>query len=460
MTHATASTKVKAADARDHYLADFARVAADLPGADLPWLKRIRHAALQAFSERGFPTRRDEEWKYTSVAAFEEHAFLALNRDAVQTDAAHQSSVSAAALARRFALDTGAGYLMVFHNGRYAPSLSSRGILPAGARLASLADALEVAPETLEPYLSNPERQPAFNALNAAFMTDGAYLHLSRGVVLDSPVHLLFLSTGAGGASHIRNVVVAEAGAQATVIEHYAGVDDAVYFTNAVTGIHAAQDALIEHHKLQQESCAAFHVAGIHAVQQRGSRLASHSFTLGGALTRNDISTVFDASGCEVTLDGLYLVQGRQHVDNHTRVDHRSPNGTSRENYRGVLDGASHAVFNGKVIVRPGAQKTNAYQANHNLLLSRNAEIDTKPELEIHADDVKCNHGATVGQLDETQLFYLRSRGIDEAVARTLLVHAFAHDVIERIRVTSLRNRLEEILLARLPQAERLGELT
>jgi Fe-S cluster assembly protein SufD len=238
-------------------------------------------------------------------------------------------------------------------------------------------------------------------------------------------------------------VIVAEDGAQATVIEHYVGIDDAEYFTNAVTDIFAAKNACIDHYKLQQETSNAFHVAGIHAVQQRDSRLASHSITLGGALTRNDITTAFDAAGCEATLNGLYLVGGHQHVDNHTCIDHRQANGTSRENYRGVLDGMSHAVFNGKVIVRPGAQKTNAYQSNHNL--------------EIHADDVKCNHGATVGQLDETQLFYLRSRGIEEAVARKLLVHAFAHDVIERIRVASLRGRLEQILLARLPQDERFG---
>jgi Fe-S cluster assembly protein SufD len=168
---------------------------------------------------------------------------------------------------------------------------------------------------------------------------------------------------------------------------------------------------------------------------------------------------VFDATGCDATLNGLYLVGGRQHVDHHTRIDHRMPNGTSRENYRGVLDGASHGVFNGKVIVHPGAQKTNAFQANHNLLLSRDAEIDTKPQLEIFADDVKCNHGATVGQLDANQLFYLRSRGVDEVVARNMLVHAFAHDVIERIRVAALRTRLEQILLDRLPPVERIGEL-
>lgn len=440
-------------DARNHYLADFARVAGGLPGADVPWLARRRSDALDTFAQSGFPTKRDEEWKYTSVAAFEKHAFLAMPDDRHEAGAV-------AALVKGFALDGDAGHRLVFHHGRYVPALSTPGNLPAGATLASLAETLNSRPDALEPYLANEGTHAAFDALNTAFMSDGAYLHLKRGTVLEAPVHLLFVSTMAGSACHTRNLIVAEEGAQATVIEHYAGIDETVYFTNAVTRIFAAANAVIEHHKLQQEASVAFHVAGIHAIQQRDSRVESHSFTLGGALTRNDITTVFDAPGCEATLNGLYLAGGRQHVDNHTRIDHRQPNGTSRENYRGVLDGQSHAVFNGKVIVHPGAQKTNAYQANHNLLLSRDAEIDTKPQLEILADDVKCNHGATVGQLDQTQLFYLRSRGIAEAVARNLLVHAFAHDVIERIRVASLRERLEQILLARLPQGDHLGRLS
>jgi Fe-S cluster assembly protein SufD len=440
-------------DARTHYLADYARVAASLPGAQAPWLGRIRATALDTFAQNGFPTKRDEEWKYTSVAAFERHAFIAM------PDKRDDAGI-VAKLAQSLVLDRDAVHLLVFHNGHYAPVLSSPGRLPAGVTLGSLADALNTMPEVLQPYLADEKQQPAFAALNTAFMADGAYLHLKRGIVLDAPLHLLFISTEADGASYSRNVIVAEEGAQATVIEHYVGIEGRMYFTNAVTQIFAAQNAAIKHHKLQQEASDAFHVAGIHATQQRDSRLESHSFTLGAALTRNDITTAFDATGCEATLNGLYLIGGRQHVDNHTRIDHRQPNGTSHENYRGVLDGSSHAVFNGKVIVHPGAQKTNAYQANHNLLLSRDAEIDTKPQLEIFADDVKCNHGATVGQLDQTQLFYLRSRGIDAMVARNLLVHAFAYDVIEHIQVASLRTRLEQILLARLPQGERMKELS
>ena len=437
--------------ARGHYLADHARVAASLPGGRLPWLARIRATALEAFAQKGLPTRHDEEWKYTSVAAFEKHGFLAVPDT-------RNTAVEAAALVERFVLDKKANHLLVFHDGRYSPALSSPGRLPEGATLISLGQALQTTPEALEPWLASEEPSAAFDALNSAFMADGAYLHLKRGTVLEAPVHLLFISTGSGTASHLRNLIVAEAGARASVVEHYAGVDGVVYFTNVVTRIITAENAGIEHHKLQQESASAFHMAGIHAFQQRDSRLASHSFTLGAALTRNDITTVFDASGCEATLNGLYLAGGQQHVDNHTRIDHKKPNGTSRQNYRGVLDGQSRAVFNGRIIVHQGAQKTNALQANHNLLLSRDAEIDTQPQLEIYADDVKCNHGATIGQLDKTQLFYLRSRGVEETLARRLLVHAFAHEVLEPIRVVALRSRLEKILMARLPQAEHSGE--
>jgi Fe-S cluster assembly protein SufD len=440
------------AQARDHTLADFARTQATLPGARVPWLVSARRSALERFAQCGFPGARDEEWKYTSIAAIEKHAFLAASRQ----DGHEQA---AAALVDQLAFTGSAVHLLVFVNGRFCPALSAPGRLPAGARLASLADALESSREALEPYLADDESQTVFGALNTAFMVDGAYLHLSRRTVVEQPIHLLFVATQADASISPRNLIVAEDGARATIIEHYAGADGAVYLTNAVTQIFAASNAGIEHYKLQQEALQSFHIAGIHARQARDSRLLSHSISLGAALARNDLTTTFASTGCDAAFDGLYLVGGRQHVDNHTRIDHAYANGTSRETYRGVLDGRSRAVFNGKIIVHPGAQKTDAQQANHNLLLSRDAEIDTKPQLEIHADDVKCTHGATVGQIDDNQLFYLRARGIEETMARSLLVHAFAHDLIERIRVTALRTRLEQILFARLPQGERIREL-
>jgi len=228
--------------------------------------------------------------------------------------------------------------------------------------------------------------------------------------------------------------------------------------TNCLTEVIAGENASIEHYKLQQESVKAFHVAGLHAAQSRDSRFTSHSIALGASLARVDISTRFEGEGCECTLNGLYVVGGRQHVDHHTRIDHAHPHGVSREYYRGVLDGAARGVFNGKVVVHPNAQQTDAQQSNHNLLLSQDAEVDTKPELEIYADDVKCTHGATVGQLDDTMLFYLRSRGVPKDVAKALLTYAFAHDVIGRMRLGSLRARLEQILLQRLPEGSRIRE--
>lgn len=437
--------------ARNHYLGEFMHVAERLPGADVPWLGRLRAMAIDRFAQSGFPTQRDEDWKYTNLAALVSHPFF--------TTVARPNKATARAIANSRGLDAEASHMLVFHNGHYMPALSSPEKLPAGVRLCSLADALHAEPETLEPWLWDEEPQSAFSALNAAFMSDGAFLHIARGTVLETPVHLLFISTEAGAMCHGKNIIVAEEGAAATVIEHHVGIEGKLYFNNVVTRIFAAASAAIVHHKLQQEAREAFHVAGVHAFQQRDSRFESHAFSLGAALARNDITTTFDAPGGEATLNGLYLADGNRHVDNHTRIDHRKPHCTSREHYRGVLDGASRAVFNGKIVVHPGAQKTSAFQANHNLLLSREVEIDTKPELEIYADDVKCNHGATVGQLDEKQLFYLRSRGIDEAVARSLLVHAFSQELIERIRAGALRTRLEQLLLTRLQQDQLIGEL-
>lgn len=439
------------ADSIDRFVADHARIAASLPGARAPWLSRVRQSALERFAQSGLPAPRDEAWKYTSVAAIAKRPYT------VPVPGV-DSGITPADVAT-YALDGAPAHLLVFVNGRHAPALSHLGRLPDGVTLGSLADTLDRTPEVLEPFLVEARYHTIFAALNSAFMADGVYLHLPRGTTLAEPVHALFLSTADNAAIHPRNIIIAEDGAQATVIEHYAGRNDAGYFLNAVTQIVAHSNAAVAHYKLQQEAPRALHIAGIHASQQRKSRLESHSIALGAALARNDITTSFDADGCEAILNGLYLTGGRQHVDHHTRIDHASPHGTSREYYKGVLDGGSRGVFNGKVIVHPGAQRTDAQLSNHNLLLSKMAEIDTKPELQIDADDVKCTHGATVGQLDDAQLFYLRSRGVDEAMARTLLTYAFAHDVIERIRIAPLRRQLEQVLFARLPQGERIREL-
>jgi Fe-S cluster assembly protein SufD len=290
-------------------------------------------------------------------------------------------------------------------------------------------------------------------------MTDGVVIELGRNAVVERPIYLLYVASQADTSVHYRNLIVAEANAQATVVEHYAAAVDAAYLTNAVTTVVGAANSSVEHYKLQEESAKAFHVAGIHATQARDSRFTSHSIALGGAIARNDITTRLAAEGAECTLNGLYMVAGRQLVDHHTRIDHATPRGKSREYYRGVLDGTSRGIFNGKVVVHPDAQHTDAEQANHNLLLSKAAEVDTKPQLEIFADDVRCTHGATVGQLDENMIFYLRSRGIESEVAKALLIYAFAHDIIGRVRLDPLKRRIERHLVARLPDGQRIKEL-
>ena len=437
--------------ARARILADYARVEPLLPGARTPWVIRARGIALDQFAQVGFPSTRDEEWKYTSVVAIEKRAFKAM-----LTGPDYRSLETE--IATHLFPDL-ASHRLVFVDGRHAPALSTMDRLPFGVTVSTLGNALERTPEALEPYLTQLLHQTIFGSLNTAFMSDGAYVHLAPGAALEEPIHVLFVATTPNAAIHPRNLIVAEAGAQVTVIEHYVGRDGAEYFTNAVTQIFTANGATVEHCKLQQEAPQGFHIGAIHATQSRDSRFVSHSMAFGAALARNDITTAFDAVGCTTALNGLYLVGGRQHVDHHTRIDHCQPNGTSREYYRGVLDGRSRGVFNGKVIVHPGAQHTDAQQLNHNLLLSEGSEIDTKPQLEIYADDVKCTHGATIGQLDDAQIFYLRSRGVEEATARALLTYAFAQDVIDRIPVAPVRARLAQLLLSRLPQGHRIREL-
>lgn len=434
--------------ATDRIVADFRAIENGLPGHGTPWLERARRDALERFGDRGFPTARDEDWKYTNAAAIERRFMKAV------TD---RGTVSAEQV-RNFAFPELPCHLLVFVDGRFDPTFSALGALPASVRIRSLSEVIAQDAQRLEPLLAGVPEQP-FAALNVAFMTDGVVIELSRNAVVDLPIHLLYLASQPETSVHYRNLIVADENAQATVVEHYAGSDGASYLTNAVTTIIGGANSNVQHYKLQQESVTAFHVGGIHATQARDSRFTSHSIALGGAIARNDITSRLAAEGAECTLNGLYMVGGRQLVDHHTRIDHAKPRGTSREFYRGVLDGAARGIFNGKVVVHPDAQHTDAEQSNHNLLLSKAAEVDTKPQLEIFADDVRCNHGATVGQLDDNMMFYLRSRGIEADVAKALLIYAFAHDIIGRIGLDPLKRRIERHLISMLPDGERIKEL-
>jgi Fe-S cluster assembly protein SufD len=405
------------------------------------WVAGIRRTGMERFRETGFPTVREDAWKYTNVAPFVKVPF-------------QLASDERGSFARPLPLPAGAGVQIVFVNGRYAPELSSVGLLTGGLEVASLADVLTARPESVEPYLAKVVRDGnAFAQLNSAFVDDGVFVRIPARTPVPDPIHLVFVSEPAFGptVSHPRNLVIAEAGSQAAVVETFLGAAGEPYFTNAVTEVVLGDGAVLDFSKLEREGDAAFHVATTAVSLGRNSNFTSHSISLGGALARNDLNVRLDAEGADCTLNGLFLGNGTQLLDNHTLIDHAMPHGTSRELYKGILDGKSRGIFHGKIIVRPDAQKTDAMQTNKNLLLSKESLVNSEPALEIFADDVKCRHGSTIGQLDAAAMFYLRSRGIGEDEARNLLVYAFASDVASRIRVAPLRALVEQHLGLRLP---------
>ncbi len=432
---------------RNLYLSDFERLEPKRRRSDPSWLTPIRQAAIARFGEMGFPTLDDEEWRFTNVAPIARTRFALPDGE--------RGDVTLRRLESFLYCDAECPRL-VFVNGRYRPELSSPEA--AGVRLSSLADALRGDCGALQPHLAQYADfdDHAFAALNTAFVEDGAVVIIPKGKVIEQPIHLLFVAVPAGEptVTYPRVLIRAEPNSQATVVESYVGLSEG-YLTNAVTEIVAADNAVIDHYKLQQEHESAYHVAMLRTHQDRGSTVTSHSIALGGGLVRNNIHAFLDGDGADATLNGLYLLAGTQHVDNHLRVEHAKPHCRSWEYYKGVLMDKSRGVFSGRIYVHPGAQKTDAKQTNMNLLLSDQAQIDTKPQLEIFADDVKCTHGATIGQIDRDALFYLRARGIREAAARDLLVYAFASESIEQVRIPSIRAQLEKLLFARLASGAR-----
>ncbi len=434
-------------EATDTYRADFDRLAQETAGREPSWPAQRREAAFTRFSELGFPTRHEEEWRFTIVTPIAETAFRLAE--------AGRERVTAAEIAE-FAFSDLQGSRLVFVNGHYAPELSEVQALPEGVRVGSLAEALRSDAASLEPHLARYAAfdQHAFVALNTAFLADGAFISIPRGVSVEEPIHLLFVSTTAGGPtiSHPRTLILAEAHSRATFIESYIGLGEGVTFTNAVTEIVAGEHAVLDHVKAQQERPEAFHIATMQLQLAGSANFTTHSVTLGGALVRNEVNAVLGAEHISCTLNGLYLADGRRLVDNHTFIDHAMPHCESHELYKGILNDRGRGVFNGKILVRQDAQKTDAKQTNKTLLLSDDAQINTKPQLEIYADDVKCTHGATVGQLDAEALFYLRSRGIGLEEARNILTRAFAGDILHRIKLDAVRVQLEASLSRQLAQ--------
>jgi Fe-S cluster assembly protein SufD len=434
-----------------NYLLTLVEAAKDTPG-EPPWLQQMRRKAARRFAELGLPTVRDEEWKYTNLAPLAEIEFKPAMRLAHGLTREEVDRTPFADLKC---------HRLVFVNGFFSEELSATDGLE-GVKATSLAQALETEPETIQRFLSRYAgfEESAFNALNTSLMRDGAFVHLPKGKIAEDPIHLVFVSTpsAAPASSHPRNLIVADSNSQAQIVETYIALGDGVYFTNPVTEVVLGDSAVIEHSKLQDEGKHAFHIATLQYQQGRSSNLSSHSITLGGHLVRNNLNAVLGGEGAECALNGLYLMSGEQHIDNHTRLEHVEPHCSSRELYKGILDGKSRGVFHGRILVHKGAQKTDSKQTNNNLLLSDEALINTKPQLEIYADDVKCTHGATIGQLDKDALFYLRSRGIREQAARSLLIYAFASEVVARIKTEALRARLDRFLIDWLPKAESVKE--
>jgi Fe-S cluster assembly protein SufD len=428
------------AGATDRYVAQYDAFAANGARGAPPWLQEIRAAAVARFAELGFPTTRQEDWRFTSVAAIAETPFAV---------PARRAGPAAKRVAPLF-LPVESACRLVFVNGRYAEALSSAYGLPRGVRAGSLAAALEAEPQLLEQHLARHAAYAtnAFGALNTAFIRDGAFVHVAEGVDLDAPLQLLFLSTPGAKptVAHPRNLVVVERGARASVIESYAALGDGIYWTNAVTEVVVGEGAHLELVRPQREAAGAYHVATTHTHQGRDSVLRFHPIVLGAALARHDIVSVLDGPGAELVLNGLYLQDGTRHADHHTVIEHAKPDCQSHEYFNGILDDAGRGVFNGRIVVRPGAQRTDSKQTNHNLVLSEQARADSQPQLEIYADDVKCTHGATLGPLDAKELFYLQSRGLDAAQARGLLLYGFGAEILGRMRHPGVRDALDRLV--------------
>ena len=418
------------------HLERFAELKARLPGRSVPWLMRAREDAAERFAALGLPTMKDEAWHYTNLAGLAKAAL-----------APTPEALGAPAELPRF---SGDGARLVFVGGRYRPDLSDRTRLPSNVVIAPLGEAMDRNPELIESHLRQGAPENSLSALNTALMTDGVVIRIPRGTRLDAPVHVVVLGA-AGQAVHLRILVTAEAASSATVIEHYLGRGADPSWTNVVTQLAIEERAALRHVKIQDETEAAFHTAKLEAAVAAGASFDSFVLAKGGRLARHEIETALNGEGAGCRLYGVTLARARQHIDNTTVIDHKAPGCTSDELYRAVLDGEARAVFQGRIVVRKGAQKTNAHQLNENLLLSERAAVDTKPELEIHADDVKCGHGATAGALDEQALFYLRARGIGRQRATGMLIEAFVSDLVDRAEGEDVRALLSEAVGGWLP---------
>jgi Fe-S cluster assembly protein SufD len=416
------------------------------------WLTALHREGYTQFAETGFPTTHDEDWRFTNVSPIAQTPFILADGNAEVTATDLEPFTTAP-----FAC------CLVFVNGRFSPQLSRVPTVPKGVEAGSLAQAIVKHPAIVERYLGKhlDFYRDAFSALNTAFVDDGAYVYIPRSTVLDTPIYALYVSTTGSKPTmtHPRNLVVIEENSQATIVEDYVALpgSESAAFSNTVTELVAGESAVVSHYMIVRESEQSFNVSTLRIQQARSSNVATHSLLLGGALIRNNVHPVLAGEGAECLINGLFMANGRQHMDNYMLVEHASPHCDSRQFYNGILNGQSRGVFHGRIIVHKDAQKTDAKQTNRNLLLCDDAQIDTKPQLEIYADDVKCTHGATIGQVDESALFYLRSRGLSEVSAKHLLLEAFANECLDRMHPGPVRDQVERLVLQWLPETAKFA---
>jgi Fe-S cluster assembly protein SufD len=409
------------------------------------WLESLRQDAFARFAETGFPTTHDEDWRFTNVSPVASTPFELAGPETVSTEQLEPFG------GQQFAS------CLVFVNGLFSQELSTLAHLPEGVIVGSLAAQLKDDPASVEQHLGqylNTQRDP-FAAINTAFIEDGVFVYVPRGVVVEAPIYALYVTVpgAAPTMNHPRNLIVAEENSQVTVLEDYVSLGEGVTFSNTATELVAGDNANVSHYMIVREGDSAYNFSTLRIQQGRHANVATHSLLLSGALVRNNVHPVLAGEGSECLINGLFMANGRQHMDNYMLVEHASPHCDSRQFYNGILNGQSHGVFHGRIIVHKDAQKTDAKQTNRNLLLSDDAQIDTKPQLEIYADDVKCTHGATIGQFDDNALFYLRSRGLSEAAARHVLLLAFANECLDRMNSPQVRDHMEKLVVAGMPEA-------
>lgn len=431
---------------KDWYLSNFSEFEKRLNGGKENYIHQKRKEALSSFSKLDFPTIKDEDWKYTSIAPLLKHNFVP----------SYEKKIISEEFIKSLLFDEMEHSLIVFVNGGYSSENTDLLNLPEGVIVGSIAEEIKKNNKVLLKHFgkyANPQNH-VFTALSTAYTDDGAFIYIPAGKIVKEPIHLIFIADFSNEKKLIqpRNLFVAEKNSNVTIIEHYFGNEGETYFTNAVTEIVAEENAVVDHIKLQEESKKAFHIARMEVDQERSSNFSSHLISTGADLSRNEFNARFNDEGGECTLNGLFMIDGTQLFDAHTLMEHARPHCNSHEHYKGILDDKSRGVFNGKIIVRQDAQKTNAFQENNSILLSDEAIVNTKPQLEIFADDVKCSHGATIGQMDDNAKFYLKSRGIGEEASKRILLHAFASDVITSIKIESVRNYIEKIITEKFNQ--------